>query len=246
MLKKIVLALVMVAMTASFAFAQKSIVIAHDATWPPMEFVDANKNIVGYSVDYCDAIAKEVGITVEHKSVAWDGIFAGLVGRKYDMISSSVSITPERQKKFDFSDPYFEVTQAVILPADASGASLADLKGKTLGGQIGTTGVFMAKRAEGVNTKEYDEIGFAVEALYTGRIDGVICDDAIAADYVLRNKKYAGKFKLAFIVKSDKPEYYGFVVKKGNKELLDLLNKGIKAVKAKGIEAELRKKWIGQ
>lgn len=246
MLKKIVLALVAVALFTTAAFAEKTIVIAHDATWPPMEFVDQNKNIVGYSVDYCDAIAKETGIKVIHKSVAWDGIFAGLVGNKYDMISSSVSITPERQKKFDFSDPYFEVTQAVILPADATETSLKQLKGKTLGGQLGTTGVFVAKRAEGIKTKEYDEIGFAIEALNTNRIDGVICDDAIAADYVLRNPKYAGKFKLAFVVKSDKPEYYGFVVKKGNKELLEILNKGIAAVKAKGIEAELRKKWIGQ
>ena len=53
-------------------------VVAHDATWPPMEFMDQQRNIVGYSVDYIDAIAKEAGFTVEHLSVAWDGIFAGL------------------------------------------------------------------------------------------------------------------------------------------------------------------------
>ena len=246
MLKKILFSLIAVAMMASAASAQKTLVIAHDATWPPMEFVDENKEIVGYSVDLIHYIAERAGYIPEHKSVAWDGIFAGLVGRKYDVISSSVSITPERKKKFDFSEPYFEVKQAVVLPMDATETSLEQLTGKTLGGQLGTTGVFVAKRQDGLKTKEYDEIGFAIEALNTNRIDGVICDDAIAADYALRNKKYAGKFKIAFIVSSDKAEYYGFVVKKGSPELIKMLNEGIAAAKADGTMAKLMKKWLGQ
>ncbi|GFM37426.1 basic amino acid ABC transporter substrate-binding protein [Desulfovibrio psychrotolerans] len=246
MLKKTLLTLLAVLMTANLAFAAKPIVIAHDATWPPMEFINAEKQIVGYSVDYTDAIAKELGITVEHKNVAWDGIFAGLANGNYDMIASSVSITEERKEKFDFTTPYFEVKQAVILAADSAAATLADLKGKTVGGQIGTTGVFVAKKDGGVVTKEFDEVGHAVEALFTGRIDAAICDDVTAYDYVLNNEKYSGKLKVGFIVEADEKEYYGFVVKKGNTELLNLLNKGIEAVKAKGIEAELREKWVGK
>ncbi len=226
--------------------AEKKVVIAHDATWPPMEFLDKDKKIVGYSVDYTDAIAKEAGFTVEHKNVAWDGIFAGLANGKYDMIASSVSITEERKEQFDFTTPYFEVKQGVILPADSTAKSLADLKGKTVGGQLGTTGVFVAKKNGEVIPKEFDEVGLAVEALFTGRIDAAICDDVTAYDYVLNNEKYAGKLKVGFVVEADEKEYYGFVVKKGNKELLDLLNKGIEAVKAKGIEKELREKWIGK
>ena len=245
MLRNIFLTLAAVLITFSSAFAEKTVVIAHDATWPPMEFMDANKNIVGYSVDYTNAIAKEAGFKVVHKSVAWDGIFAGLATGKYDMIASSVSITPERKKKFDFSTPYFEVMQGVVVLNESKVAENKDLKGKVVGGQIGTTGIFLMKKI-GVETKKFDEIGHAIEALYTGRLDAVICDDAIAYDYVLRNEKYAGKMKVAFVVKAPEPEYYGFVVKKGNKELLDMINKGIEAVKAKGIEEELRKKWVGQ
>ncbi|MFV0349271.1 MAG: basic amino acid ABC transporter substrate-binding protein [Halodesulfovibrio sp.] len=246
MLKKTLLTLLAVLMTANVALAGKTIVIAHDATWPPMEFVNKDKQIVGYSVDYTDAIAKELGLTVEHKNVAWDGIFAGLANSKYDMIASSVSVTEERKAKYDFSEPYFEVKQAVMLPVASEAKSLADLKGKTIGGQIGTTGIFVAKKDGGVSPKEFDEVGHAVEALFTGRIDAAICDDVTAFDYVLNNEKYSGKLKVGFIVESDQKEYYGFVVKKGDKELVDLLNKGIKAVQEKGIEKALREKWVGK
>jgi len=244
MLKKAVLTLVTMAVMCGSAWAEKTLVFATDATWPPMEFVDANKNIVGYSIDFLTAAGKEAGFKAEFKNTAWDGIFAGLASGRYDSISSSVSITEERQKKMDFSEPYFVVQQALIVQKDSKAAGLADLKGKKVGGQIGTTGYFAIKAAEGLEAKSYDEIGLAMEDLNVGRIAAVVCDDPVAANYALI--KYKDTLKIAGVIKSDKPEYYGFPVKKGNKEVLDLINKGIAAVKAKGIDKELKKKWIGQ
>jgi len=244
MLKKAVLTLVTLAVMCGSAWAEKTIIFATDATWPPMEFVDANKNIVGFSIDFLTAAGKEAGFTPVFKNTAWDGIFAGLAAGKYDSISSSVSITEERQKKMDFSEPYFEVSQALIVKKDSTDTSLADLKGKKVGGQIGTTGYFAIKAAEGVVPKSYDEIGLAMEDLNVGRIAAVVCDDPVAANYALI--KYKDSLKIASVIKTDKPEYYGFPVKKGNKEVLDLINKGIEAVKAKGIDQELKKKWIGR
>ncbi|MFI3270857.1 MAG: basic amino acid ABC transporter substrate-binding protein [Pseudomonadota bacterium] len=246
MLRKVLLTCAAVLMTANVAMAEeKTIVFAHDATWPPMEFVDINKNVVGLAVDYTDAIAKEAGFTVVHRNVAWDGIFAGLAAGKYDAIASSVTITEERRKAMDFTEPYFEVKQAVVVPKDCDATSLEDLKGKTLGAQIGTTGLFAIKAVDGVNPKPYDEIGLAMEDLYNGRIDGAVCDDPVAANYALQQEQYAEKLKIAFIVASPTPEYYGIAVKKGNQELLDLLNKGIADVKAKGIDKEIHAKWVG-
>jgi len=244
MLKKAVLTMVTLAVMCGSVWAEKTIVFATDATWPPMEFVDANKNIVGYSIDFLTAAGKEAGFTPVFKNTAWDGIFAGLAGGRYDAISSSVSITKERQKKMDFSEPYFTVQQALIVQKASKAASLADLKGKKVGGQIGTTGYFAIKKAEGVEPKSYDEIGLAMEDLNVGRLAAVVCDDPVAANYALI--KYKDTLKIATVLKTDKPEYYGFPVKKGNKEVLDLLNKGIAAVKAKGLDKELKKKWIGQ
>lgn len=244
MLKKAVLTLVTMAVMCGSAWAEKTLVFATDATWPPMEFVNADKNIVGYSIDFLTAAGKEAGFKAEFKNTAWDGIFAGLASGRYDSISSSVSITEERQKKMDFSAPYFVVQQALIVQKDSKAAGLGDLKGKKVGGQIGTTGYFAIKAAEGLEAKSYDEIGLAMEDLNVGRIAAVVCDDPVAANYALI--KYKDTLKIAGVIKSDKPEYYGFPVKKGNKEVLDLINKGIEAVKAKGIDKELKKKWIGQ
>ena len=223
----------------------RTIVIAQDATWPPMEFVNENKEITGFASDYMRAVAKEAGFEIELKNVAWDGIFAGLAAGKYDAICSSVTITEERKKTMDFSIPYFKVRQALVVPKESTAKSLEDMKGKTLGGQIGTTGYFAIKETQGVTAKSYDEIGLAMEDLFNGRIDGVVCDDPVAAQYALQKAEYAAKLKIASVLETG-DEYYGVAVNKGNQEVLDLINKGIEAVQAKGIDKELRNKWIGQ
>lgn len=224
----------------------KKIIFATDATWPPMEFVDASKNVVGYTIDYITAVGKEAGFTPVFKNVAWDGIFAGLGAGKYDAISSSVSITEKRKKVMDFSVPYFRVRQALVVRNDSKARSLEDMIGKKVGTQISTTGTFAVKRIEGIVSKTYDEIGLAFEDLFNGRISGVVCDDPVAAQYALVTEKYKTTLKIAAVIETAEVEYYGIAVKKGNKEILDLVNKGIEAVKAKGLDKKILKKWIGQ
>lgn len=247
MIRHVLLALAISCMVSTSVLADgPEIVFATDATWPPMEFVDADKNIVGYSIDYMQATGKEAGFTPVFKAVAWDGIFAGLDADKYDAICSSVSITEERKKVMDFSVPYFKVRQALIVPSDSGVKSLAELKGKKVGSQISTTGTFAIKKVEGVISKTYDEVGLAIEDLYNGRIDAVVCDDPVAADYALANEKYKQKLKISSVIETGDVEFYGIAVKKGNTRVLDLVNRGILAVKAKGLDREFQKKWIGQ
>lgn len=247
MLKKIgFFALLFVLLTGSAMAADKTITFATDATWPPMEFVDASKQIVGFSIDFMTLAGKEAGFTPVFKAVAWDGIFAGLAGGQYDAICSSVSITEERKKSMDFSIPYYKVKQAVVVRKDSTAKSLEDLKGKKVGSQISTTGTFAVQAVEGVKSVTYDEVGLAIEDLFNGRIDGVVCDDPVAAQYALQNEKYKETLKITAVIESTEVEYYGIAVNKGNQEVLDLVNKGIKAVQDKGLDKELLKKWIGQ
>lgn len=223
--------------------AEKTIVVATDATWPPMEMLDKDKNIIGYDIDFLNAVAKEAGFKVEYKNTAWDGIFGGLDLGKYDAVISSVTITEERKKTFDFSLPYINAGQVLIVPKDLEGVTtLADMKGKKVGAQIGTTGSMEVKKVDGVELKNYDEIGLAFEDMAAGRIQGVVCDTPVAADYALQREEYKAKFMI--VGEPFTEESYGVVVKKGDKELLDLINKGIKAVQAKGIDKELEKKWL--
>lgn len=222
------------------------IVFATDATWPPMEFVGADKDIVGYSIDYMKIAGALAGFEPQFKAVAWDGIFAGLAAGKYDAICSSVSITEERKKVMSFSIPYFKVRQALVVPMASSAKSLADLKGKKVGSQISTTGTFAVKAAPGVVSRTYDEVGLAIEDLYNGRIEAVVCDDPVAANYALANDRYKGAMKIAAVIETGDVEYYGIAVKKGDKKVLDLVNKGIRMVQEKGLDDCLKKTWIGQ
>lgn len=227
------------------ALAQKKITIAADATWPPMEFVNADKQLVGFSVDYMKAAAEAGGYEVELINSAWDGIFAGLLNKQYDAICSSVTITEERKKTMDFSIPYFTVRQAVIVPKDSAVKTMDDLKGKRAGSQISTTGTFAVTKAGGIESVTFDEVGMAVEDLAIGRIDAVVCDDAVASNFIMENEKYKEALKIAFVMDTpEAEEHYGVAVNKGDAETLALINKGIEGVKASGKDQELIKKWI--
>ena len=237
-------ALLVPALMVSSAFAAEKITVASDPTWPPMEFLDDNKQVVGYDVDMIKAVAKEAGMEAEVRMVAWDGIFAGVAAGNYDVVASGVTITPERQKAFLFTEPYYNVSQIIVMQNGQSAASFADLKGKKVGGQIGTTGIFVAQKC-GVEftLREYDDVGLTMQDLVNGRIDAVVCDSPVALYYANKKEGFSDKLSIAF--RSPGNESFGFVVKKGRQDLVDKLNAGIDAVRAKGIEAELLKKWLG-
>jgi len=242
----VVLALALFGVVSCGARQPTKIVIASDATFPPMEMVDEQKNIVGLDVDLMNAAAKAGGFTVEFKNTAWDGIFAGLEAGKYDAVMSSVTITDERKKTMDFSMPYFNAGQILVVKADVTGVEkLTDLKGKTVGAQIGTTGAFeidKVKDANKITPKTYDEIGLAFQDLVNGRIAGVVVDTPTAANYALQNPNYKGKLKTVGAPFTQ--EFYGVAVKKGNTKVLDKINAGLKKVLDAGDNKAIEQKWL--
>lgn len=242
-LTHVLAAAVVICCTAVVSSASpRKVVVATDATWPPMEMVDKEKKIVGFDIDFMTAVAREAGFQVEFKNTAWDGIFAGLEAGKYDAVISSVTITPERQKKYDFSLPYIDAGQILVVPKTSSARKLADLSGKKVGAQIGTTGAFEIKKVKGVELKTYDEVGLAFEDMAAGRIDGVVCDEPTAIIYALKKDEYRNRFMI--VGTPFTKEAYGIVVKKGNRELVELINRGISKVKAKKLDLSLKKKWL--
>jgi polar amino acid transport system substrate-binding protein len=250
MLRKILTGLMLAALILGAVSCAKKeptkITIATDATWPPMEMVDANKDIVGFDIDLMNAAAKAGGFTVEFKNTAWDGIFAGLDNGKYDAVMSSVTITDDRKKTMDFSLPYINAGQILVVKSTLSGVTtLDDLKGKTVGAQIGTTGAFeidKVKVANKITEKTYDDIGLAIADLANGRIDAVVCDTPVAAQYALQNDQYKGKLKI--VGQPFTEEYYGVAVKKGNAKVLDVINAGLKKVLDAGANKAIQDKWL--
>ncbi len=227
---------------ATNALAEK-IIVAADATWPPFEMLDENKNVAGYAIDYIKAVAKEAGLEAEVKNTAWDGIFAALGSKQCDVIASSVTITDDRKKVMAFTTPYHENFQALVVREDSPIAAFADLDGKTAGGQIGTTGMlFLPDLNAKAVAKTYDEVGLAMEDLKNGRIDAVVCDDLVAYNYAEKSKDYAGQLKI--VAKSTMSEDFGFALRKNDEELLAKLNEAIKKVKENGTEEALIQKWL--
>jgi polar amino acid transport system substrate-binding protein len=224
----------------------KTIVFATDPTWPPMEFRTPSGEMVGFSLDYMRAVAKEAGFQARFQAVGWDDIFSGLAAGKYQAVCSSVSITEDRQYSMDFSEPYFKVSQAMVVQTKNPARSVEAMSGRTLGVLSASTGLVAVKMSLGLKDKTYDQIDQAFADLAKGLIDGVVCDDPVAAQFVLRTPQYQGRFKIAVTMKNVDDEDYGVAVAKGDKEDLDLINQGIQAVKAKGIDKELTKKWLGQ
>lgn len=221
------------------------VVIATDASFPPMEFVNQSKQIVGFDIDMMNAIAKAMGFTVEYKNTAWDGIFAGLESGGYDAILSSVTVTDERKQKYDFSDPYINAGQSVVVrAAETKIAGDKDLAGKKVGAQIGTTGAEAVRKISGATLKEYDTIDLALLDLVNNNIDAVVVDTPVAADYALASDQFKGKLKI--VGKPFTEEYYALCVRKGQqKDLLAAFSEGLKQIKADGTYDKIYAQWIG-
>ncbi|MFW5743393.1 MAG: basic amino acid ABC transporter substrate-binding protein [Spirochaetota bacterium] len=250
-MKRLVVAALTLLVVAGFAAASgqeetdgvRTITVGTDATWPPMEFVNEDKELVGYDIDLMNAIADAAGFEVEFQNTAWDGIFAGLGTGEYDAVISSVTITEDRKQTMDFSEPYINAGQVLIVQQSTTGVeTLEDLVGERVGAQIGTTGAFEVGNVDGVELSTYDELGLAIEDLANGRIAGVVADTPIAADYVLQNDEYSDALKI--VGEPFTEEFYGIAVEKGNDEVLALINEGLAKVKEEGIPAQLEDKWL--
>ena len=222
--------------------AVKKITVATDAAYTPMEYMDEDENIVGFGIDITKAAAQEGGFEVEFIKQPWEGIFDGLGTGKYDAVTASITITEERKQTMDFSIPYINAGQILIVKQDSKVTELSQLEGKKVGTLINSTGAAEVRKNKKINLKEYDEIHLGIEDLANGRIDAVVCDSPIAANYVLKNQKYKPILKMAGDIFTI--EQYGIAVKKGNTEILELINNGLRKVQEKGIDKELEIKWL--
>lgn len=213
--------------------------VATDATWPPFEYVDdQTKQIVGFDVDFMNAVAAKEGLNIRFVNVAWDPLLAGMAQGTYDMAISSITITEDRKKDMLFSDPYYAAGQIVVVQKNNTTITGKDTLTGKVGAQLGTTGAMEVEKITTATLKNYDDIGLAFQDLMNGQINAVVCDNPVAMQYVVKNPD---KLKIAGNVFTD--EYYGIAVAMGKTELLEKINDGIKKVLAEGIIATLEEKW---
>jgi len=241
--KSIILFLVIMGLSEA-AWAEKTITFATNADFPPMEFIDKEEKIAGYAIDYMEAAGMLAGFKPVFKRVAWNELVPGLNDGQYDAISSSVSITEERKQEFDFSEPYYQVSQVLVVRYRFKIPNPNDLTGMRIGAQDGSTGYKAGQTLAGITLKPYDDIKTGIDELLGKRLEGVICDDPVAFYYA--NTKFKTLLQVNKLRNIASNEEYGIVVQKGNQELLELINQGIAAVKTRGIDKELQLKWTGR
>ncbi|MFG2636020.1 transporter substrate-binding domain-containing protein [Streptomyces sp. NPDC048362] len=212
--------------------------------YPPFQS-EIDGKVQGFDVSLVDLVAKNLGVKQQILDTPFENFKTGafLNSGQCDLAAAGMTITAERKKNVDFSDPYFEATQAVLVDKNSGIGSLADVKakGKKLGAQAQTTG------EDYVKGKGYDPISFessdaVLNGLRTGQVQAVVIDYPVVQGW-LKDKANAGKFKVVENIKTG--EQYGFTVKKGNKALLAALNKALKDAKADGTYKKIYEKWIG-
>ncbi|MBU2597995.1 MAG: basic amino acid ABC transporter substrate-binding protein [Actinobacteria bacterium] len=217
--------------------------VGTDAAYPPLENVEAGE-FVGFDIDLVKEIANGLGLEAEIINTAWDGIFPALIAHKFDVVISAVTITEDRDKEMDFSDPYLDSDQSIATKDDSGIKTKADLKDKILGVQIGTTGELTAKEIDeemGVaEIKTYDDILLAFEDLKAGRIDAIINDIPTSA-YIVKDNP-----ELVIVEKIITNEKYGIVFAPDTPELLKAVNKVLKEMKEDGTYDQIYSKWFGE
>lgn len=226
--------------------AMTKIVVGLDDNFPPMGFHDEKDNsIVGFDVDLAKEAAKRLGVPVEFKAIDWSSKEAELNGKRVDVLWNGLTITEDRKKNIDFTPAYLENKQIVVVKADSAIKSKADLAGKIVGTQEGSSAVeAIAKDPAGKTIKEvkkYPDNVFALKDLSIGRIEALVVDEIVGRYYMT---KQPGQF--AVLNDHFGTEEYGVGVRKGDAALLDALSQTMAAMKKDGAAATISQKWFGQ
>ncbi|QQM44218.1 transporter substrate-binding domain-containing protein [Streptomyces liliifuscus] len=210
--------------------------------YPPFQS-EIDGKVQGFDVSIIDLVAKDLGVKQEILDQPFENFKTGgsLNAGQCDLAAAGMTITDERKKNVDFSDPYFEATQAVLADKKSGISSFADLKGKKVGAQAQTTGEEFAK-SKGLDPVSFESSDALLNGLRTGQVKAVVIDYPVVQGW-LKDKANADAFQVADNINTG--EEYGFTVKKGNTKLADAINNALADAKSDGTYKKLYEKWIG-
>ncbi|WP_030378986.1 MULTISPECIES: transporter substrate-binding domain-containing protein [unclassified Streptomyces] len=212
--------------------------------YPPFQS-EIDGKVQGFDVSLIDLVADDLGVKQAIVDTPFENFKTGafLNSGQCDLAAAGMTITDERKKNVDFSDPYFEATQAVLVSKKSGLTSLADVKakGKKLGAQAQTTGEDYARK-KGFDAVSFESSDAVLNGLRTGQVQAVVIDYPVVQGW-LKDKANADAFEVADNINTG--EQYGFTVKKGNSKLLAAINKALAEAKSDGTYKKLYEKWIG-
>ena len=216
----------------------KPLTVGSDIPYPPFEQGKPGE-YTGFDIDLMDAIGAKIGRTPEYQDSSFETIFRDVAQGKFEAVISAATITEEREKTVAFSDPYYLSEQAILVAEGSEIKGLADLEGKTVGAQQGTTGLELGKeKANAGELRPYPEGPDTVNALKSGTVEAAIIDAPVAQDAV---EKTSG-IEIAERVPTE--EEYGIALAKDNTALLEEINQGLKEVIDDGTYTTIYERWF--
>ncbi|MEU4801608.1 ABC transporter substrate-binding protein [Actinosynnema sp. NPDC023587] len=213
-------------------------------SYKPFQYTDGDKT-VGFDVDLVNLIAADLKVDQEIFDTPFENITSGTVftTNECDLAAAGMTINPERQAAIDFSEPYFDASQALLVKKDSAVKDLPDLKGKRLGVQQGTTGEGYANdnsATHGYTVVQFEDLPLMETAVRTGAVDAAINDNGVLYDYA---KEYPDT---SVTKEFDTGESYGIGLKKGNTALKAKVDEVLKKAKDSGEYDRLYEKWFGK
>ena len=206
------------------------LVVGTNAEFPPFEYVGDDGEPDGFDVALIRVIADRMGMDVQMENMEFDSLVSA-IGTKIDAAIAGMSITEERQAEVEFSDEYYEAVQYVVVPAGSDIAAPADLEGKTIGAQLGTTGNNIADEISGANVQTYNKAVDAVTDLVNGRVDLVIIDKNPAEVFAAQ---FSGKVDIIDGAQFEfEPEFYAIALPKDS-DMVEKVNAALAELKADG------------
>lgn len=212
--------------------------VGTDATYPPFETVSpSDGTVVGFDADLMREIGARLSARVEFLVVPFDGILAALNAGKYDAVISALTITEERERTILFSEPYYAAGQSICVRSDSPARDIADLTGRRIGVQLGTTGERLAQKIAQAEVVSFDAIGAAFLDLRIGRLDAVIADTPTAALFTRQH----GDVHL--VGPPITRESYGIALRKGDAPLKKAVDGILVDLERSGKLLELKRRW---
>lgn len=226
--------------------AAGTLILGLDSAFPPMGFVNENNEIVGFDIDLAKEVTKRMGVELKLQPIDWSSNILELNSGNIDCIWNGFTISEDRKAEVNFTDPYMQNRQVVIVRGDSDIKTLADLKGKTLCLQAGSSAAdALAANADlKASLKEVVELSDNVTAfmeLEGKTSDAILMDEIVAAYYITQNKK-----DYRILDESLADEQYGVGFRLGDQTLRDEVNSQLKAMSADGTLAKISNTWFGK
>lgn len=222
-------------------------VMGLDDAFPPMGFRDEKNEIVGFDIDLAKEAAKRLGVDVKFQTIVWESKLEEINSGNIDVIWNGFSITPERQKEYLFTKPYIKNRQVIVVTADSPIKTKADLEGKKVGIQAGSSAqdaVLADKATYEVikdNLFEFDDNVMAMKDLKGGGLDAVVVDIIVGKYYV---SKHPGEYK--FLEDDFGAEDFAVGLRITDKAFLAEMNKALDDMKADGTASQISNKWFNE